>query len=523
MSEVMPFSSRRFARFSVGNYMRSNRSVALAFVLAMLLTLLMMLGGCEKQPPTPKTDQGPLRNPVTAPVAARPPSASTTISVPNVAALAKQHGPAVVNISIERRVKGPGTLPEFPDLAPGDPLYEFLRQFGRDGQSGMSGRPRQELHSQSLGSGFLIDKDGHVLTNAHVVEGADQVTVALTDEREFKARLVGIDKRSDLALLKIAAKDLPFVVIGDASKLEVGEWVVAIGAPFGFVNSVTQGIVSAKGRALPGENIVPFIQTDAAINPGNSGGPLFNMNGEVVGINSQIYSRSGGSMGISFAIPIDVAMKIKDQLLKHGSVKRGKMGVIVQNLTPELAETFGLGKPVGALIASVEKVGPAERAGLQSGDIVIEFDGTPLPTAADLSRAVAGAAPGAKARLKVLRDGAPRDLVVKLDDADVSAPRKEAKPRRVETDRIGLSMRELTGNERQEAETEGAVVVEAVQGLAAASGIQSGDIVLSINNKPIANIRQLRTVLGKASARVALLIQRGPSARIFISLNLQNG
>lgn len=477
--------------------------------LLILVTSLLLYAGCGQGiPETP-----PL-------VAAAENAASTTptIALPNFTELVKRQGPAVVNISSTRKIKKTlpmNPFPGIPGLQPDDPFHDFFKHFGWG--NGL----QQEFRSESMGSGFIIDLDGHILTNTHVVEGADEVIVGLTDRREFKAKVIGIDKRSDVALLKISAKNLPIVSIGDPGKLEVGEWVVAIGAPFGFANSVTQGIISAKGRDLPGQNIVPFIQTDVAINPGNSGGPLFNMNGEVVGINAQIASRNGGSMGVSFAIPIDVAIKVKEQLLKHGSVRRGKLGVTIQNLSPDLAESFELTKSVGALISSVDKGGPAERAGIQAGDVVLQFDGKEVTSSADLARFVAEAAPGASARLKVWRNGAAREISVRLSEADSATAEQDPKAGRLQPDRLGLGLRELSRAERQTYQTEGVVLVEAVEGIAAASGIQAGDIILSLNNRPVSSLAQLRGELAKTRNRCALLIQRGPSTKIYLSLRLK--
>jgi serine protease Do len=471
----------------------------------LLLTSILLFAGCE-QPlsasPTKNTESEQTRS-VLAPL-------------PNFTTLVKTQGPAVVNISSTKKIKGRMILPGIPGLTPEDPFYEFFRRFGFG-----NGIPH-EFQSQSLGSGFIVDQAGYILTNSHVVEDADEVIVGLTDKREFKAKLVGIDKRSDVALLKISAKDLPVVSIGDPSRLEVGEWVVAIGAPFGFTNSVTQGIVSATGRDLPGQNIVPFIQTDVAINPGSSGGPLFNMNGEVVGINSQIFSRSGGSMGISFAIPIDVAMKVKEQLQKHGTVRRGKLGVAIQNVSPELAESFDLKKASGALVSAVEKGGPADRAGLQPGDVLLQFDGKEISGSADISRFISEAAPGSKVRLKFWRDGAAKEVTATLGEAD-SRPRQaenELAPEILTPDRFGLSLRELPPEQRQALRTEGAIAVEDVEGIAALSGIQPGDVILAVNHQRVASIAQLRSALAKAGKRVALLVQRDANTKLFISLRL---
>jgi len=324
--------------------------------------------------------------------------------LPDFTELVEKQGPAVVNISTTQSVRNP-LLPQMPNLQEDDPFYEFFRRFAPPPG------PR-EFQSQSLGSGFIISQDGYILTNAHVVETAEEITVKLTDKREFKAKVIGADRRTDVALIKIEASGLPAVRFGDPGKLRVGEWVLAIGSPFGFENTVTAGIVSAKGRSLPQENYVPFIQTDVAVNPGNSGGPLFNLRGEVVGINSQIYSKSGGFMGLSFAIPIDVANDIAQQLRTTGKVTRGRIGVVIQPLTKELADGFGLARPQGALVNSVEKGGPADKAGVEPGDVILRFDGKMVATSEDLPRIVGATRPGAKVTMQVWRNKDARDMQV---------------------------------------------------------------------------------------------------------------
>lgn len=441
---------------------------------------------------------------------------------PNFAALVRAQGPAVVNISSTRKFKAMISVPGHPDLVPGDSLHSFLKRFGlSDGQT-------HDLQSESLGSGFIIDLDGYILTNSHVVEDADEVKVSLTDKREFKARQIGIDRRTDIALLKISATDLPVVRIGDPASLEVGEWVVAIGAPFGFRNSVTQGIVSAKGRDLPGEKLVPFIQTDVAINPGSSGGPLFNMNGEVVGINSQILSQSGGSMGIAFAIPIDIAMKVKEQLLKNGTVKRGKLGVVIQTLSQELAESFDLKKANGALIAGLEKHGAAEQAGLRVGDVVLAFDGQSVASASDLARYISESHPDAQVRLMIWREGKSRERIVRLAEAEADRPdrdlretadRPDAQAGNRQAHGFGLHLRSLSRAEQRAYETDGTVMVEAVEGAAALAGIRPGDIILAINSTSIASVEQLHKELRGTGKRSALLVQRDEQTNTFISLD----
>lgn len=338
--------------------------------------------------------------------------------LPDFTALAAREGPAVVNVSTTQTIHSSQILPQIPE---NDPFYEFFRRFMPPNAG-----PR-DFESRSLGSGFIISPDGYVLTNAHVVESADDITVKLTDKREFKAKVVGSDPKTDIALLKIEARGLPTVACGDPSKLKVGEWVVAIGSPFGFDNSVTAGIVSAKGRSLPQESFVPFIQTDVPINPGNSGGPLFNMRGEVVGINSQIYSRTGGYMGLSFAIPIDVALEVSNQLKAYGKVSRGRIGVVIQEVTKELAESFGLPKPTGALVNSVEKGGPADKAGITASDVILKFDGKTVNSSADLPRIVGNTKPGSKVPVEVWRKGAAKDVTVVVGEIpDGNAARHEA-------------------------------------------------------------------------------------------------
>lgn len=478
------------------------RPTSLPALTIFLTMVVLAFVGCNKQP-------------TALPANANTPAstAPASVALPNFTALVKKEGPAVINISTTKKVRGMLSFPALPGLSPDDPFYEFFRRFAPGDEM------PQEFSSQSLGSGFIISTDGYVLTNDHVVEDADEVTVRLTDQREFKAKVIGTDRRSDIALLKIPAKDLPVVNIGDSSKLEVGEWVVAIGSPFGFTNSVSQGIVSAKGRSLPGEDIVPFIQTDVPVNPGNSGGPLFNMSGEVVGINSQIYSRSGGYMGLSFAIPIDLAMKVKDELLKHGKVRRGRLGITVQGVGPEHAKSFGLSKAGGALITSVEKDGPADRADLQIGDIVLKLNGKDIASTEELIREVSDAAPGSITKLQVWRDGAAKELTVSLGEAgtDRMAQKQEPRNKAPEPGHLGLALRELTRNEQRALHTDGFLLVEAVTGVAAESGIQPGDIIIAINSQRVATIKQLRAELDKVGKRAAVLLQR-EEIMIFVPL-----
>jgi len=429
--------------------------------------------------------------------------------LPDFTDLVEKQGPAVVNISTTQIIRNAQGLPNLPE---GDPFYEFFRRFAPQ-------MPREQ-ESQSLGSGFIISADGYIMTNAHVVDRADKITVRLTDKREFSAKVIGADKRTDVALLKIDATGLPRIVVGDPNKLKVGEWVVAIGSPFGFDSSVTAGIVSAKGRSLPQDNFVPFIQTDVAINPGNSGGPLFNMNGEVVGINSQIYTRSGGSMGLSFAIPIDVATQVADQLRSTGKVTRGRIGVTIQELTRELAESFGLSKPVGALISSVEKGGPADKAGIEASDVILRFDGKPVNGSSDLPRIVAATRPGSKVAVELWRKGESRQVTVEVaempEDGKLARAAKKLADEVAEMiSRLGIAVSELTREQLQELQVGGGLLVEEVKGSAArAAGLQHGDVLLAIGNIPIRSLGQFNDILKQVSKgkNVALLVRRGDAA-----------
>ena len=429
--------------------------------------------------------------------------------LPDFTELVEKQGPAVVNISTTQIIRNAHGLPNLPE---GDPFYEFFRRFAPQ-------IPREQ-ESQSLGSGFIISADGYIMTNAHVVDSAEKITVRLTDKREFRAKVIGADKRTDVALLKIEATGLPKITVGDPNKLKVGEWVVAIGSPFGFDSSVTAGIVSAKGRSLPQDNFVPFIQTDVAINPGNSGGPLFNMNGEVVGINSQIYTRSGGSMGLSFAIPIDVATQVTEQLRTSGKVTRGRIGVTIQELTRELAESFGLSKPVGALISSVEKNGPADKAGIEASDVILKFDGKPVNSSSDLPRMVAATKPGSKVAVDLWRKGGSRQVTVEIaempeDGKLARAAKKLADDVAEMISRLGIAVSELSKEQLHELQISGGLLVEEVKGSAArAAGLQHGDVLLAIGNIPIRSLNQFNEILKQVprGKNVALLVRRDDAA-----------
>ncbi len=427
--------------------------------------------------------------------------------LPDFTEIVEKQGAAVVNISTTQSVRNP-IAQQLPNVPEDDPFYEFFRRF-------VPNPGPREFQSQSLGSGFIISADGYLLTNAHVVEAADEITVKLTDKRELKAKVIGSDKRTDIALLKIDAAGLPVVRLGDPTKLKVGEWVIAIGSPFGFENSVTAGIVSAKGRSLPQENFVPFIQTDVAVNPGNSGGPLFNLRGEVVGINSQIYSRTGGFMGLSFAIPIDVAQDIANQLKTTGKVTRGRIGVVIQQLSRELADGFGLSKPQGALVNSVEKGGPADKAGIEAGDVILRFDGRVVNSSEDLPRMVGATRPGSRVTVQVWRNKAARDVQVTVaelvDDKSARQSRRGGKPPGQAPMVHGMALSDLSEAQRKELKVEGGVLVENAQGAAARAGIRRGDVILAVNNQDVASVEQFKQLMGQVEKGriVALLVRRG--------------
>ena len=448
--------------------------------------------------------------------------ATPTAQLPNFTGLVSRYGPAVVNITVTQKAQKTGFAlgrqanPDDED----DPFAQFFRgsPFGPDQPN-----PRQQPRGgimRGLGSGFIVSPEGYILTNAHVVDGASEVTVKLTDRREFRAKVIGTDRKSDIAVIKIDAKNLPVVSLGSAEKVNVGEWVVAIGSPFGFDNTVTAGIVSAKARTLPTETYVPFIQTDVAVNPGNSGGPLFNLNGEVIGINSQIFSESGGFQGISFAIPIDIAINVKDQLIAHGKVTRARIGVTIQDVNQQLANSFNLPRPMGALVSQVESDGPAAKAGLKSGDIITRLDGRDIDRSADLPARVATLKPGTTTRLQVWRGGKPMEIAVALGElsdatrtAKASAPGQDGK--------LGVAVRPLRPEEARQLGAMGGngLVVEAANGAAAEAGIQPGDVILSFNGQPVNSAEQLKNLIAKAGKNAAVLIQRD-NARIFVPIEL---
>src|SRR5712664_3657950 len=400
--------------------------------------------------------------------------------LPDFTRLVEEQGGAVVNISTTQAVRR-SALPQVPGIED-EEVLEFFRRFVPRQQPGPAPRPE----SRSLGSGFIISADGYILTNAHVVEGADEINVKFTDKRELKAKVIGADRRSDIAVIKVDAGGLPAVRFGDPAKLKVGEWVLAIGSPFGFENTVTAGIVSAKGRSLPQENFVPFIQTDVAINPGNSGGPLFNMRGEVVGINSQIYSRTGGFMGLSFAIPIDVAMDVQGQLRQFGRVNRGRIGVVIQEVSKELAESFGLARPAGALVNAVEKGGPAEKGGVETGDIILKFDGKPVSTSSELPRIVGSTKPGSKASIEVWRKGVTREITVTVgelpEDRIASRSERRGKPPEQAANRLGFAVVDLTSEQKRDLKLGGGVIVEEVRNNRRAD-VRAGDVITAVTSR----------------------------------------
>lgn len=425
---------------------------------------------------------------------------------PNFAQITRDFGPAVVNISVS------GTRKVSAD--DDDPFAQFFGQI-----PGSRGRmPSREVPMRGEGSGFIISADGIILTNAHVVQDAKEVTVKLTDRREYKAKVLGADPQTDVAVLKIDAKNLPVVKVGDVNQLQVGEWVLAIGSPYGLENTATAGIVSAKGRSLPDDTSVPFIQTDVAVNPGNSGGPLFNDRGEVVGINSQIYSRTGGFQGLSFSIPIDVAYKIKDQILEHGKVQHARLGVTVQEVNQDLANSFKLDSPSGALVSSVEKGSAADKAGLQPGDVVRQINGKTIVSSGDLASMITLASPGEKIKLDVWRAGAPKELVATLGGVPKDKTQSASGDQDVQRGQLGLALRPLSPQEQQASGTEG-LLIERSAGPAAKAGIEPGDVLLSLNGVPVHNIGQVKEALSKAGKTVALLVQRGED-KIFVPVQI---
>jgi serine protease Do len=458
-------------------------------------------------------------------------AANGVAGLPDFADLAEKTGPAVVNIRTTERTRGgqgglPGGMED-------EEMQEFFRRFfgvpvPKQQQPDRSPRGRRQNPQQQqpeeevprgVGSGFIISADGFVLTNAHVVEGADEVYVTLTDKREFKAKIVGVDKRTDVAVVKIEGNNLPRLAVGDPNKLRVGEWVIAIGSPFGLENTVTAGIISAKARDT-GEYL-PLIQTDVAVNPGNSGGPLINMRGEVVGINSQIYSRSGGYMGISFAVPIDEAVRVADQLRTTGRVTRGRIGVQIGEVTKEIAESLGLARAQGALVQRVEAGGPAEKGGLEAGDIILKYNGTSIEKSSDLPRMVGATKPGTKATLTLWRKGANRDLTLTIAELEpektVKKEEKKAKPDQP-ANTLGLVVSNLTDAQKKELKVEGGVVVDTAEGAAGRAGLRPGDVILRLNNADVKDAAQFAMLVSKLEPKknTAVLVRRGEASQFVL-------
>jgi serine protease Do len=445
-----------------------------------------------------------------APAVAVAPAGAPMAALPDFSTLVDQYGAAVVNISVT--ADGTKVAARQHGMPDQDDLPPFFR--------GMPMPKQAPGPMRGQGSGFIIDPNGIIMTNAHVVADADEVTVKLVDKREFTAKVLGSDKTTDVAVLKIDAKNLPTVKIGNPETTRVGEWVVAIGTPFGLENTVTSGIVSAKSRSLPDDSYVPFIQTDAAINPGNSGGPLFNLKGEVIGINSQIFSRSGGSQGLGFAVPIDIAMQVGDQIQQTGKVSHGRLGVTIQDVNQALAQNFGLKSPAGALIGSVQKDGPGSKIGIEPGDVILKFNGKTITRSGELPPMVASLKPGATVTLDVWRNGAEKQLsgnVGALEDkAEVATAADKAELGKA---RLGVAVRPLSAEEKQSSELASGVVVEEVAGAAAKAGVRSGDVIVSVNNTPVKSVEQLKELIAKSGKTVALLVQR-EDARIFIPVTL---
>jgi len=500
--------------------------------LAAACAIVLALAGCSRgfSAPSAHDAAAPAAAAASAdaalPVAAAQPlpapsAESVAKALPDFSALVERYGPAVVNVEVVEKAQSSGGIP---GLSPNDPFYDFFRRFGiPTPDQGPQGRPAPV---RGAGSGFIVNSDGYILTNTHVVANADEVTVRLTDRREFPAKVIGADERTDVAVIKINGTNLPIVKLGDPSRLRPGQWVLAIGSPFGFENSATAGIISATARAVPGENYVPFIQTDVPVNPGNSGGPLFNLAGEVIGINSQIFSRTGGFMGVSFAIPIDVARNVEEQLIKTGRVVRGRIGVTIQDVNAQLAESFGLDRPRGALVSSVEKDGPAAHAGVAPGDVILAVDGRPIERYGELSSQIAAMRPGTDANLALWRNGKQQTLNVKvaeLKEQQQSLAARGGKPKQPATGQasasLGLTVRPLEPREKEQANTQGSLLVEEVSGPAQAAEIQPGDIILGINGKRVHSVKELEDAAHASGKNVALLIQR-EDAQIFVPLRL---
>jgi serine protease Do len=488
--------------------MRSNRSRALTAAVVASLGL----AACSPDFASIATAGTAAAAAVEAPSA---PAGRVVTGLPDFSALVERYGPAVVNVTVVEKAE---PVANNPRISPNDPFYEFFRRFGQQMPPG-GGNPQP---ARGEGSGFIVSPDGYILTNAHVVSGASEVTVKTTDRREYTAKVVGVDERTDVAVVKIDGKNLPTVKIGDPSKLKPGEWVIAIGSPFGFENSVTAGVVSATSRSMGSNNYSPFIQTDVAVNPGNSGGPLFNMNGEVVGINSQIYSRTGGYMGLSFAVPIDVATNVQQQLVSTGKVTRSRIGVSIQDVDAQLADSFGLDRPRGALVGMVEEDSPGQKAGIKPGDVILKVDGKAIETSAQVPVMVSNTKPGEKVEIEVWRDGGTKRLTARTEEIPQEGERVAARAGDAEgasASKLGLAVRPLAPEEKRQAETSGTLVVEDVTGPAAQAGVQPGDIILGVNGAPVKSLQDLQAAAKKGGKVVALLIER-ENAQIFVPVRV---
>jgi serine protease Do len=486
--------------------------------LTAVLAMAVALAACSRDLPAQAAQAA---HAAQAQVQAAPESApaadATVRGLPDFTQLVDHYGAAVVNVEVVEKPRTGGAQ----GLSPNDPFYDFFRRFGIPPPE--QGGPRAPV--RGAGSGFIVSADGYILTNTHVVANADEVTVRLTDRREFPAKVIGADERTDVAVIKINAANLPIVRLGDPSRLKAGQWVLAIGSPFGFENTATAGIISATSRSVPGENYVPFIQTDVPVNPGNSGGPLFNMAGEVIGINSQIFSRTGGFMGVSFAIPIDVARNVEEQLIKSGRVVRGRIGVTIQDVNAQLAESFGLDRPRGALVSAVDHDGPAAKAGVAAGDVILGVGGHPIERYGELSGQIAVMHPGESVTLELWRNGKPQNVSVRIEElkeqpqlvADRGAGPKDKGSDRASA--LGLTVRPLAPQEKARAGTTGSLVVEQVTGPAEEAQVEPGDIVLGINCKRVSSVKELQDAAKSSGKTVALLIQR-QDAQIFVPLRL---
>ena len=485
-----------------------------------LLLMLVALAACDRTGPAgdPATSTAG-SSPSAPPAAGQAAGTGAAVSgLPDFTPLVERQGPAVVNVVTTRTIRGSAASPDLQN----DPLFEFFRRFMPDAPE----RGAPEQRGQGLGSGFIVSQDGYILTNAHVVADADDVTVRLADaKREFKAKVIGIDRRTDIALIKVDATGLPVVTFGSSEKLKVGEWVAAIGSPFGFANTITAGIVSAKGRTLPDESYVPFIQTDVAVNPGNSGGPLLNLRGEVVGINSLIYSQTGGYMGLSFAIPIEVAMDVGKQLQTQGRVTRARLGVRIQEMTKELAQSFGLDDATGALVAWVEPGSPAEKAGIATGDVILKYNGEAIDSVSELPRRVSASKPGTTATLEIWRKGARQQVKATLGELPPDAPAaKPASAPHLRPNTLGIVVSELPPAQRKPLGVDYALVVEGVEGSAADTPVRRGDIILAINQAHFSSLEQFNQILAqqKPGSSVALLVRRGDDM-VYVPVKIRGG